>query len=59
MNDSIGSELQIVSEGRLMDCITKTYNVNSDDSAVVIDGQPFQADVGAQPLGFEADVFAF
>ena len=59
MNDSIGSELRSMSEGHLTDCITKTHNVNSDDSAVVIDSQPPQADVSAQPLGFEADVFAF
>ena len=58
MNNSIGSELRNVSECRLMDCI-RTNNVNSDDSAVVIDSQPPQADVSAQSLGFEADVFAF
>ena len=58
MNNSIGSELRNVSESRLMDCIT-TDNVDSDNPAVVIDSQPPQADVSAQPLGFEADVFAF
>ena len=59
MNDSIGSELRSVSGGHLTDCITTTDNVNSDDSAIIIDSQPLQANVSTQPLGFEADVFAF
>ena len=59
MNDSIGSELRSISEGHLRDCITKTHNVNSDDSAVVIDSEPPQADVCAQPLGFEANFCVF
>ena len=46
MNNSIGSELRNVSESHLMDCIT-TNNVNSDNSAVVIDSQSPQADVSA------------